>query len=318
MKTHPFILTTLIAVFCISASAQTPGASKAQAEQPLPSLVDYMCGTDSARRQGAANSIVAKPSPYSSKLVVFPYHKDAIYPVNTFFNRFTHFEFETGERLVGVFVSDETEFERHVAVTGRDAMIRPRTRGASGSATIITDRRRYQIELRDVSVCPQENQYQRVSWLVDQGIYEDASAIAAAPNTMVAKSAQQIEKAVEPTASTGLGIKLDKLNTDYTIEGSDEIKPVMVMDDGERTYLKFPDSMTLRPAMFAVSKAGEPQIVEYAAQNAYFISAQIFTHGILLKHDKSEVRILSKKSKCGFWNTSCKTVNTSQFLSEAR
>lgn len=318
MNTPSFILTTLITVLCMSANAQTPGSAKTQTAQPLPTLVDYMCGSDSAHRQGAVNSIVAKPSPYSSKLVIFPYHKDAIYPVNTFFNRFTHFEFETGERLIGVFVSDETEFERHVAVTGRDAMIRPRVRGVSGAATIITDRRRYQIELRDVSVCPNENQYQRVSWMVDQGIYEDASAIGTAPSTTVSKSNQISEKTTEPIASNGLGIKLDKLSTDYTIEGSDEIKPIMVMDDGERTYLKFADSMTLRPAMFAVSKEGEPQIVEYAAQNAYFISAQIFTHGILLKHDKSEVRILSKKSKCGFWNASCKTVNTSQFLSEAR
>lgn len=293
--------------------AQTPGKSSDKA----PALLDLMCN-DIKGRTSPSNAIIAKPSPYNSKLVVFPYNKDAIYPINVFFNRYTHFEFEQGEKLIGLYVSDETEFERHVSVTGRDAMIRPRVRAVSGAATIITDRRRYQIELRDVSVCPQENQYQRVSWAVDSGIYEDGRELPISRLPQQPTEEKKVEVESESAQAQPFSINLSKLNTDYTIEGSDDIKPIMVMDDGVRTYLKFSEAVNVRPAMFAISQSGEPMVVEYAPTKSYLIAARIFEHGILLKLNKSEVRILSRRNKCGFLDFNCKRVNTSQILGEAR
>lgn len=316
MTFKPTLLAWILVLMTTTLHAQTPGKQMDKA----PALLDFMCN-DIKGRTSPANAIIAKPSPYNSKLVVFPYNKDAIFPINVFFNRYTHFEFEQGEKLIGLYVSDETEFERHVSVTGRDAMIRPRVRGVSGAATIITDRRRYQIELRDVSVCTQENQYQRVSWAVDSGIYEDARELSESQEGRGGRQPPQdkpIDTTLEPTQLQSQSINLSKLNTEYTIEGSDDIKPIMVMDDGVRTYLKFSEAVNVRPAMFAISQSGEPTVVEYAPSNSYLIAARIFEHGILLKLNKSEVRILSRRNKCGFWDFNCKRVNTSQVVGEGR
>jgi type IV secretory pathway VirB9-like protein len=310
---HALLVWILVFLACTT-QAQTP----AKTTDKPPVLLDFMCN-DTKGRPSPVNAIIAKPSPYNSKLVVFPYNKDAIYSINVFFNRYTHFEFEQGEKLIGLYVSDETEFERHVSVTGRDAMIRPRVRAVSGSATIITDRRRYQIELRDVSVCPQENQYQRVSWAVDSGIYEDGRELPVGKGAQQPSEEKRGDVQSEAALTPSFSINLNNLNTEYTVEGSDDIKPIMVMDDGVRTYLKFSEAVNVRPAMFAISQSGEPTVVEYAPTNSYLIAARIFEHGILLKLNKSEVRILSRRHKCGFWDFGCKRVNTSQVLGgEAR
>lgn len=129
-------------------------------------------------REKGANpqaTITARPLPYDSRLVVFPYSHNALYPVYTAFNRQTHFEFEAGEKIKGSYVFDETEFEQKVSVTEQDVFIRPRVRGATGSMTVITNKRRYQIELLDVSNCPMESRYQRVSWQISEGAYETRS-----------------------------------------------------------------------------------------------------------------------------------------------
>ena len=304
-------------------NASTSGSS-------IPTIPTLDCAWLSERGSNPDVASLAKPLRQDSRLVVFPYDKNAIYPIYTSYNRFTHFEFEQGESILGVYLNDETEWESRVSATGYDLFIRPRQRAVSGSVTVIRSRRRYEMDLMDVQGCALPR-YQRVSWFISEGVYEDRDAIARhnASRSNLVRSAQEsgesvpltsqavrdaaLPGAVSPsnvtsaTASTALVVNLQNLNSNYVIEGDAELAPEQVMDDGTRTWFKF-RAAARRPALFLVNPDGMAETVEYATQGSYFVAARVFPHGILLKDGKQEVRIRNKASTCSWFDAQCKSV----------
>lgn len=368
-KTRIVLTGLMMATVCQLGAAQTlpmpgitrlgtPGAGGAAgggtvASPALPRAADAVSGCSTLREKGntGISAISAKTMPQDSRLVVYAYDPNALYPVNAFFNRFTHFEFEPGETVVGSYINDDTDWEMKVSGTGRDVMLRPKVRGATGSMTTITDRRRYQIELFDVSVCASELRYQRVSWTYHDAVYENSqlmglsrmgskqagsggsgwtggfmgatgTALPPLPGMLMAEPGQAAGQLPMhgggmlegmPGAPGGSGVvggspmvRLESINTEYTMEGDTELLPVSVMDDGQRTVFKFRDSMVLRPALFAVGKDGQAETVEYVPRGSYFMANRVFAHGAVLRLGKQVVTIRNKASSCGFFDSACK------------
>jgi type IV secretory pathway VirB9-like protein len=301
------------------AAAGSGSGSALPLSSPSGSWDSTLCATFRQKSTGAtgATAISPKAMPQDSRLVVYAYDANALYPVNAYFNRFTHFEFEPGESVVGSYINDDTEWEMKVAGTGRDVMLRPKVRGATGSMTTITDRRRYQIELFDVSVCASELRYQRVSWTYHDSVYENPQLMGlgrSGAKTMgsqtgsaglsgsggfggVGAALPPLPGMVSTDSGSGAGsmpgrmpmhagtpsgvlpsslfgapgaqttglpmVRLESINTEYSVEGDAELLPVSVMDDGQRTVFKFRDAMALRPALFAVGTDGTAETVEY-------------------------------------------------------
>ena len=300
-------------------------AQSARAKVALANIVqnplDLTCAALRERGRSSDSAIIAKPLPHDSRLVIFPYDKNALFPINTIFNRFTHFEFESGEKILASYINDDTEWEQKVAATGSDILVRPRIRGAIGSMTTITDRRRYQIDLLDVSGCPNESRYQRVSWQIsDAGFYEDKDAISRLGRGMTqglpATTAELVatKSAFEDSERDTMQVNLEGMNSEYVIEGDRELSPIMVLDDGKRTWLKFSANLALRPALFSVTSDGNAETVEYVPRGTYFIVPKVFSHGILLKLGKREVKIRNKISNCGWFNSACSNVSATNFL----
>ena len=320
----PVVLGTLTLI-SLTALMMPVAAQSARAKAAIDKLVkdplDLSCAAVRERGRSSDSAIIAKPLPHDSRLVIFPYDKNALFPINTIFNRFTHFEFESGEKILASYINDDTEWEQKVAATGSDILVRPRIRGAIGSMTTITDRRRYQIDLLDVSGCPNESRYQRVSWQIsDAGFYEDKDAISRLGRGMTqglpatASEVVAVKSAVDDSERDTMQVNLEGMNSDYVIEGDKELSPIMVLDDGKRTWLKFSANLALRPALFSVTAEGNAETVEYTPRGAYFIVPKVFSHGILLKLGKREVKIRNKLSTCGWFNSACSKVSASNFV----
>jgi type IV secretion system protein VirB9 len=301
--------------------------SASGALRPNASLPD-LCVLTRERGPSRDTAIVAKPLPHDSRLVVFPYDRNALFPINTAFNRFTHLEFEEGERIKAAYINDESEWEQRVSGTGTDIFVRPRIRGALGSMTVITERRRYQIDLLDISGCPQESRYQRVSWQIADGSYEDRDLLSrgrgslpGAPQAISNNS--PFPPQTEPRAAgvDGVGqdmVQLSRLNTSYDIEGDSDLRPAMVFDDGQRTWIQFARETTLRPALFGVTVDGQGDPVEYAPRGNYFVVARVFNHGLLLKLGKQEVRIRNRSAPCSLLDSRCRKVEPSNLSREGQ
>lgn len=312
-----------------AAAQSKPGAAPSPSSSNSTSLGNLsMAGLNATcplRERGANAAIVARPVSMDTRLVVFPYDANALFPAHTAFNKFTHFEFEPTEKIIASYLNDDSEYEMKVSVTGRDIMVRPKVRGAVGAMTTITDRRRYEIELLDISGCPNESRYQRVSWLYHDGVYEDRAALDAM--TMRGGQRGQVpgvatvgvgagllpgmpEPAREPDPRELLRVDLKNVNDAYTIEGDPELAPVSVLDDGTRTLIKFPAAMRLRPVLFALSPDGQAEAVSYIPVEAYFVVPnRVFTHGAQLKLGKQEVTITAKPLNCGWWDSACRNAS---------
>lgn len=270
------------------------------------------------------HSISARPSPLDNRLVVFPYSASGLYTIHTHHNLHTHIELDAGEKLVASYLNDETLYEQKaVEATLRDLFIRPLSKGAIGGLTIITDKRRYQVELYDVSTCPSLNRYQRVSWHLPNGLWSAPAVPAAGAQELtpsgLAPSHQSPTGAMLASDRTDVRVApsrvdVSKLNLEYEILGDGEIKPLRVFDDGTRTIIQFPDNMSLRPAIFVVNRDGLGEPVEYVPRGNSFELARTFEHGLLLKLGKLEVRVRNlKSSRCSWFDKACKGVSVTNF-----
>jgi len=106
-------------------------------------------------------------------------------------------------------------------------------------------------------------------------------------------------KQYSPRSQT-LSVDVSHLNTRYTIQGATPFRPVLVFDDGVRTYFKMPRTMQSMPALFALED-GATQLVNYTVHEEHMV-AQGLHSGYVLKLADKEVRITMRPEESqGFW-----------------
>lgn len=220
--------------------------------------------------------------------------------------------FSPDEEVVGVYLSDTGKhWLEHTALTKRDVFIEARVPGLENAATIITSRRRYELDLRSSD---DGKTYQRVSWhYLD--VDAQVSAGQASPfgieypgNAPHADGRNEDETASAGGSSWsrsspgGTHIALDHANFDYRVKGKAPFAPVIVFDDGRFTYLQFPHQAEL-PAILLMDDRGEAEIASFIPLgNDFYQVQQTATYGLLLKRGKEEVRIFNGRGKgCGLF-----------------
>ncbi|HEM7853386.1 TPA: TrbG/VirB9 family P-type conjugative transfer protein [Burkholderia multivorans] len=244
------------------------------------------------------------PAPDDSSLVVYDYDPDYRYPVLVRTNEETHLVFGPDEEVVGVYLSDTGKrWLEHTALTKRDVFIEARLPALDNAATVITTRRRYELDLRSSD---HDAAYQRVSWH-----YLDTDAqmttgqvspfgIEYPGNVPGANSAARADGGTPADSSAsgdaraaGPSIPLDQANFDYRVEGSAPFAPVTVFDDGRFTYLQFPHHAEL-PAILVMDEKGQAEIASFIPLGGDFFEVQqITTYGLLLRRGKEEVRVFN-------------------------
>ncbi|MBU1666534.1 MAG: TrbG/VirB9 family P-type conjugative transfer protein, partial [Gammaproteobacteria bacterium] len=112
-----------------------------------------------------------------TRLAVYAWHPDQVFPVLARTGMYTVLAFEEGERVQGVYLSDTARWQFHVAGDKRHIFIRPFADigvGAFNSGTVITDRRVYQLVLE--SRGENERWHQRVSWYIPGAAFDELEA----------------------------------------------------------------------------------------------------------------------------------------------
>ncbi len=252
----------------------------------------------------------AEPTALDPKLVVYTYDPDYTYPVLTQIGRLTHLEFEEDELIIGIYLADPKSWYRKTAVTRRDFFIQPKLAGLTNTATIITNKRRYELMLT-----PAANQYyQRVSWQHNDSDHLDGfipevtgnpeSTPTPPTKPTLTPSSKETQSRESNQASAHLPIDLAHANFDYTVKGKTPFKPIAVFDDSRFTWLKMPPIQEI-PAVLILAQDGTTELANFMVQGDYFVIRQILDHGALLKLGKDEVRIYNNQSQnCGFWGCS--------------
>lgn len=273
-----------------------------------------------AARARAPHSVTSRaringpyPAPDDSSLVVYDYDPNYRYPVLVRTNEETHLVFGSDEEIVGVYLSDTGKrWLEHTALTKRDVFIEARLPALDNAATVITTRRRYELDLRSSD---HDAAYQRVSWhYLDTDAQMTSGQVSPFgieyPGNVPGANTAAHADGGAPTDSSASGdaraagprIALDHANFDYRVEGSAPFAPVTVFDDGRFTYLQFPHHAEL-PAILVMDEKGQAEIASFIPLGDDFFEVQQITpYGLLLRRGKEEVRVFNGRGHgCGLF-----------------
>lgn len=99
------------------------------------------------------------------------------------------------------------------------------------------------------------------------------------------------EKTITDTLSVS---NPEQLNFNYEISGDSNNKPIMIFDDGSKTYIKFKKMAKKLPVLFTKEKGKkEVSLVNYKVKDNYFIVDRLFSEAELRVSDKEIIRIKS-------------------------
>lgn len=229
--------------------------------------------------------------PGDTRLVTFTYDPHNTYQLLTRPKSVTDVAFHSGERIKALALGDTVQWEVAKTADGQHLFIKPKFENITTSATIVTDKRTYQLLLTSNSL--QGKWYQRVTWEYPELIVFEQQQQAEVQEKKDAEDKRLSSQVVANNFS------IEDLNWNYQITGDAPFKPVGVFDNGKFTYIRLPANVQELPALFLVSPDSEAELVNYTVQGQYLV-VQRLVESILLKIGKREVRV--SKSKGGFFS----------------
>lgn len=222
-----------------------------QPVSPLQALAD-------AHEQAALSPA---PEGFVGAHLVYPHVPGRIYEVHTAPGTHTTIELERGEVIQELVAGDTVTwlFSDTIGGAGAEArplvFIKPIMPKARTNLTIVTTKRLYQLDLISHPVGAYTTQ---VSWRY--------------PHQEFAQQTRQRPYQDDGTLSTK--VALDTVAFDYRIEtkrgDAPAWKPVHVFHDGQKTYIRFPATVPVRPPLFVV-RGGDTEIVNYRTQGHYYV-----------------------------------------------
>jgi len=233
---------------------------------------------------------IAKPSDYSHAAMVYDYDPDWVYEVYAQPLRACDIVLEAGENVLEApFVSDSVRWQLGAGVSYQKGTpvqhiyVKPTEAGIEASLIINTDRRVYHIILRS---------YKNVHMPITRWNYYTTTM----PNTTIAPpSARETDSRLPLGAPASPDPRFLSFNyrITYSWFSKPHWLPKLVFDDGNKTYITFPESVLNRelPAIFENRK----DVLNYRVNDNLIIIDQLIEN-ITIKIQHSEIAISKKRA----------------------
>jgi type IV secretion system protein VirB9 len=197
-----------------------------------------------------------------------PYDGNQVYRVRGFVGYQIDFEFEPGETFVGLGAGDI----EGLSYFGQDnhLFLKPKAAKVATNLTVLTNRRRYQIDYTAASQRPGAGD-EDVIYAV-RFIYPPVALSAAE------RSAKRIE------AAFGEASAKRPQNIDYWYCGSPDLKPTAASDDGVHTRLRFAANADL-PAVFVRNADDTESLLNFSVEGGDVIIHRV-AHRFILRRGK--------------------------------
>ncbi len=192
--------------------------------------------------------IVPARGAVDSRIRAAAYDSEQVYKVLGYVGYQIDFEFESGETFVGLGAGDI----EGLSYAGQDnhLFLKPKAARVATNLTVLTNRRRYQIEYAAAPRRPNS---------------EDPDVIFVLrftyPPAVAPSAAEQAAKRID-TALEGASAKRPR-NIDYWYCGSPDLRPVAASDDGVHTRLRFAANADL-PAIFVRNADGTESLLNFS------------------------------------------------------
>ncbi len=221
---------------------------------------------------GAAHAQIAslpEAGPGDPRIKQFLYDPDAIVAVRAAIGYEMAIEFDPGERIENVSIGDSLSWQVTPNRKATLLFLKPMSKGASTSMTVVTNERIYSFLLTAVEA---KGQNDPSTMLRLRFLYPQPPAPASLP------------PAPPPPPPNPADF-----NFDYKTTGAKALFPVRVFDDGRATYFQF-DPKKDTPAVFVINSEGKEEMGNTRASGPYTVLDQT-AEKFVLRYGKTKTDI---------------------------
>jgi type IV secretion system protein VirB9 len=252
-------------------------AMPAAAQRTPPSAAPVAAATDAAR-------IAPRPAGWQGATQLFVYTPGGLYQVYAAVGEVTDIMLQEGETLSdtgAVAAGDTVRWVIGEASSGTGParrthiLVKPTDPGLRTNLVINTDKRTYHVELRSTPTTYMAS----VGWSYPQ---DELIAIRHRREAASTLAASQVQTGIDPA----------KLDFAYRLSGDKPLwKPVQVFDDGAKTYILFPNTITQSelPPLFLIGEKNKVELVNYRVSGRYIVVDRLFS--------VAELRLGTKKQQ---------------------
>jgi P-type conjugative transfer protein TrbG len=223
---------------------------------------------------------------YINAIQVYPWTEGALYRLYASPEKVSTIALQPGEELIDVSTGDTVRWVIGDTLSGQGAsrrvhiLVKPTLPDLQTNLVVLTDRRTYHVEL----VSTPETYMASVSWTYPT-------------DGLIALRKQNATAAEDEQRVADRGVRLDKLNFRYRIEGDDPPwRPLRAFDDGRKVYIQMPSGLPQgeAPPLFVAGADGRPNLVNYRVRGTYYIVDRMFAVAELRLGEKPQqvVRVI--------------------------
>ncbi len=250
-----------------SGTSATPTETRARTEAPAPKV-----GPAAIRAANAEALAPSRAEGFVNAAQVFGYEPGRVYEVWTAPMRITALSLEPGEKIISKaagdterwMIGDTTSGEAETVQT--HLLIKPYRAGLATNMVVTTNRRVYLLALKASGESEAFNA--AVSW---------THPLLQVPKSQVAVGPAEINPKLTAPAPIlkAHGPEAYRIRTGWR---KPEWTPVSVHDDGQQTFITFPESLstTEAPPLFVMNERGEAQLVNWRKQSNSYVIDRLF------------------------------------------
>lgn len=192
-----------------------------------------------------------QPGRRDPRITSVTYKPNDVVQVHASYGISTMIIFDEDEKFETISLGDTESWQVVPAKKGNILFVKPIARDVPTNMNVVTSKRIYYLELRDHP--PGARNVFGIRFIYPE---KDLNA---------ALRAEAEYRAAFPNMS-----KIDKehVNIDYSYSGSPELKPLMIFDDGKKTFFKFG---ARAPAVFAVGSDYSETLLNYRKEGEYLV-----------------------------------------------
>ena len=181
-------------------------------------------------------------------------------------------QFGLDERIENIAVGDSSAWQVTPNRRGSLLFIKPLSYASRTNMTVVTDKRTYMFDLRSGGKAGQPLYSLKFS-------YPDLPPVIAAPAdlTGVVMAAGPAPAATVPSA--------ERLNFEWKVKGSSEVRPGRIFDDGTSLFLSWAQNVQL-PAILTSTENGREAPLDYRIAGDYIVLSPV-PQNIVLRHGKN-------------------------------
>lgn len=209
-----------------------------------------------------------RPGPEDSRVRSVVYKARDVVQINGHYGFTTSIKFHDSEVVETITIGDSEAWQVTKPSQPNLIFLKPLEKNADTNMTVVTNKRIYNFMLFGRQAVAYQGA--DLTFFVEFQYPNEEAALIAYQAEQTAAAAIAAQDRMAETVVTGSAVSPEDWNFSYEYDGSEEIRPHRVFDDGRFTYFKFNDVQDT-PAIFSVDGEGNESLVNYNVKGDYIV-----------------------------------------------